>query len=386
MIYPDYSGGGIVNLMASVAQALGGKGNGYAGFNGIDLRGLSDARNIVLMVVDGLGHRYLREQAGTSSLYQACLAPITSVCHSTTASAVPTFLTGVPPQQHGFTGWFTYFSELGSVLAVLPFRTRLGFLPIVDTELSPGDLSGVASFYASLPVASHIIMPDRIAHSSFNRAFCQGAQIWPFSGLSGLTETVTQVVSRVKGRSFIYAYWPEFDSLAHEFGVASQQVADHLTEIDSCFKRLLSELRGTDTLVLVTADHGFVDTRPQTTVRLSDHPQLAETLMTPLCGEPRLAFCYVHPGRTAQFERYVAEHLARQVELFPSEKLLADGWFGLGDPHPRLRDRVGHYALVMKEQFKITGELPGELPLQHIGVHGGLSPEEMYVPLIMAES
>jgi len=387
LIYPNYSGGGIANLMASLGQALGGVENGYPELEGIDLSGLATARNVLLLVIDGLGYRYLQEQAAQSTLCQNCVASITSVCPSTTASAIPTFLTGVPPQQHGLTGWFTYFSELGSVLAILPFRTRLGFMPIADADLSPGVLSGVGSFYARLPVASNIVMPDRIAHSSFNRAFCQGARIWPFSGLSDLSQTILRVVTQTgTQRSFVYAYWPEFDALAHEFGVGSRQAADHLLEIDHSFQRLLAELRGTDTLVLVTADHGFVDTRPETTVRLSDHPQLAETLMTPLCGEPRLAYCYVHPNRTAQFERYVAERLSRQADLFPSSQLLEEGWFGLGNPHPRLKDRIGHYALVMKDDFKITGELPGESPLQHIGVHGGLSSEEMYVPLILVET
>ena len=386
MIYPNYNGGGIVNLMASLGQALGGGGNGYPALEVADLSGLARARNVLLLVIDGLGYRYLQEQAADTSLCQNCVASITSVCPSTTASAVPTFLTGLPPQQHGLTGWFTYFSELGSVLAILPFRTRLGYMPIADSTVSPGDLSGVDSFYDGLPVASHIIMPDRIAHSSFNRAFCRGASIWPFSGLPALSQTVLRVVAQSEGRSFVYAYWPEFDALAHEFGVGSRQVADHLQEIDRFFQRLLAELQGTDTLVLVTADHGFIDTRAETTVRLSDHPQLAEVLMAPLCGEPRLAYCYVHPNRTSQFERYVAERLSHQTELFPSAQLLAEGWFGLGNPHPRLKDRIGHYALLMKDDFKITGELPGELPLQHIGVHGGLSPEEMYVPLILVET
>ena len=39
----------------------------------------------------------------------------------------------------------------------------------------------------------------------------------------------------------------------------------------------------------------------------------------------------------------------------------------------------------MKENYIISGELPGERVLNHIGVHGGLSGEEMLVPLIVAE-
>ena len=107
--------------------------------------------------------------------------------------------------------------------------------------------------------------------------------------------------------------------------------------------------------------------------------------MVPLCGEPRLAFCYVHPGLENAFETYVREHFSDQAALFPSRQLLEEGWFGRGSPHPGLQHRIGHYALVMKDNWMITGRLPGERPLQHIGVHGGVSPEEMYVPLVYAE-
>jgi hypothetical protein len=39
----------------------------------------------------------------------------------------------------------------------------------------------------------------------------------------------------------------------------------------------------------------------------------------------------------------------------------------------------------MKENYKIKDTLPGEHPYAHIGVHGGASDVEMYVPLAVAE-
>jgi len=43
-----------------------------------------------------------------------------------------------------------------------------------------------------------------------------------------------------------------------------------------------------------------------------DHPDLEKTLVLPLCGEPRVAYCYVHPDKTGQFERYVRNELSAQ--------------------------------------------------------------------------
>ena len=74
-----------------------------------------------------------------------------------------------------------------------------------------------------------------------------------------------------------------------------------------------------------------------------------------------------------------------QIDLVSSSRLLEAGWYGLGAPHPGLKNRIGHYTLVMRENYMITGRLPGERPNCHIGVHGGVSQDEMYVPLIVAE-
>jgi hypothetical protein len=147
---------------------------------------------------------------------------------------------------------------------------------------------------------------------------------------------------------------------------------------------LLEVLKGTDTLVVVTADHGFIDTDPRLTVQLADHPELAKCLVMPLCGEPRVAFFYVRPGLCRQFERYVEQRLREYCEVYASLELLDRGWFGLGEPDPRLQHRIGDYVLISKDSYVIKDALPGEKPWTDLGVHGGVSEDELYVPLVMA--
>jgi hypothetical protein len=88
----------------------------------------------------------------------------------------------------------------------------------------------------------------------------------------------------------------------------------------------------------------------------------------------------VHPEQRWQFEQYVQTALAQDVELFPSAELIARGYFGLGPPHPRLRERVGDYTLVMRGNAAIKDWLLGERHYTQIGVHGGVSAAEMLVP------
>ena len=70
--------------------------------------------------------------------------------------------------------------------------------------------------------------------------------------------------------------------------------------------------------------------------------------------------------------------------MYPATALIEDGWFGLGEPSPRLRERVGDYVLLMKGRWVIKDRLPGEPAFRQIGVHGGVSEAELHVPLIVA--
>ena len=78
----------------------------------------------------------------------------------------------------------------------------------------------------------------------------------------------------------------------------------------------------------------------------------------------------------------MARHLSHAMELWPSEALLEQQLFGPGPAHPALAERVGDYVMVMKENYVIEDRLAGEQPFRHVGVHGGLSPAELRVPLV----
>ncbi len=65
---------------------------------------------------------------------------------------------------------------------------------------------------------------------------------------------------------------------------------------------------------------------------------------------------------------------------------LAAGLLGPGQPHPRLAERLGSHALLMEAGWTIVDHVPGEHEHTMIGVHGGLSADEMRVPLILART
>jgi hypothetical protein len=271
------------------------------------------------------------------------------------------------------------------VLAVLPFRPRHGGPSLaVAGGVTPAVLLGNTPLADRIDAAAHVVSPAAIVDSCFNTAHSGRARRIGHGGLDGMFAAARDVVRGGGGRQYVYAYYSELDSLAHAHGIGSQRVGEELERIDRAFGRFVEEIAGTDTLVIFTADHGFVDTRPETVVDLDDHPELAGALAVPLCGEPRVAYCYLKPGAAAGFERYVERRLSHAVTLARSTDLVGDGWFGPGPAHPRLADRIGEYALIMKDGWAVRDHVPGERRHVQIGVHGGPSEDEMLVPLVIA--
>lgn len=384
MLVPDYQGGSIVNLMSSFARGMGGT-HDYPALLGLSPEEVRQYRNVVLLVVDGLGDAWLQRQSDAWWMSRHRRDRMTTVFPTTTASAITTYLTGCAPQQHAITGWHVWLRELAAVTAVLPGTPRAGGADYAKTRVDVKRLFGHTAFADGLERASWMLSPESIVNSPYNRAHQGQATMRSFRKMRDL---FSQLVKMVKGdrRQFIYAYWSELDHIGHEKGMNSPAAIQHARQIDEEIARCMDRVRGSDTLLIVTADHGQVDTRDDSEICVNDHPEWQDMLLLPLCGERRASYAYVRHERRADFERYVTEHFADALALMPSADVIEQGWFGHGDAHPELRNRVGDYLLLAKEHHYVKDWLPQERRYGHIGLHGSLTEEELYVPLIVGES
>ena len=384
MRIPNYKDGSIVNLMASICHARGSHTSPYNELAALPADELAKAKNVVLLVLDGLGYDYLTTNGAGSHLHQQLYCEMDSVAPPTTAASIPTFLTGVAPQQHGLTGWFTWLREVGSVVTVLPFAVRGNRSELHSNGLSPQMLFNHQSLFDQLDGECYSVMPDWLSESVFNQSLLGKAELLLHRGVTDYYQKIEQAVKQSEQRKYIYAFWPQYDSLAHQHGLQSRQLAAHFKKLDDGFAKLQKQLAGSDTVLLVTADHGFIDTTKQSRLLINDYPEIMDCLQIPLCGEPRLAYCYVQPHRRERFVELVTQQLGHAVTLHRGIDLIEQGLYGLGDVHPELASRVGEFVLEMKDNYILTQRLVGESEFYMIGQHGGLSEAEMRVPLIVA--
>lgn len=383
---PNYKNGSIVNLMSSIAQAFGAK-TPYNQLKLLSQEEFKNSRNIVLIIIDGLGFEYFRKR--NSFLKNYLVGPITSVFLPTTVSAVTTFLTGLAPQQHAFTGWFMHLKEAGIVTQIFPnFSPRIGGSSLSEAGFEMEEILNQPSFFEKLRAESFNIIPKHIAASDFQKATSKKARILGYGNLNQFFGQIKKAINSSKRRKYIYAYWSKLDSLNHEYGVDSGKANKHFEEIDKKLSRLIALFKNSGTAFIITSDHGFINTPQKDEIKLEDHPRLKECLTLPLCGEGRVAYCYVRPSKAKEFEKYVKIKLKKYCHLFKSEDLINRNYFGLFEPNPKLFDRVGDYIVVLKKNYilKDSIEKNEKEKRPHIGHHAGVSKDEMLVPLISVKT
>jgi predicted AlkP superfamily pyrophosphatase or phosphodiesterase len=380
MHLPNYKNGSIINLMSSILAAYG-EESAYKPLRNMDIDTLRRSTNIVLLVIDGLGHEFLQRHVGSSFSRHPC-QKITSVFPPTTATAITTFATALAPQQHAITGWFMHLKELGSVVKILPFTPRRNDRAPGFTDTSMKSILECNPISSRIHVDNFFFSPYYLHGSTYTRATSRGAEMIAYDSLSDCLTKLVEVVKANGKKKFLYVYWPELDTVCHSFGVGSPEAKAHFKELEQNTTRLIRELRGSRTTLLMTSDHGLIDTQEEDFINLNEHPDLAATLTLPLCGEPRVAYCYVHPSRVRKFHKYVSTKLSPYCTLHRSQELIKKNFFGLHRPNAKLFDRVGDYVLIMKHKYVIKDFILGETEHFLKANHGGVSREEMYVPLI----
>lgn len=384
MYKPNYQNGSIVNLMSSIKRVLGGKSK-YKPLEFFDFSNISK-KNIVLIIIDGLGYNYLTKYGKDSFLYKNLKGKMTSVFPATTASAMTTFSTGLAPQQHALTGWFMYLKEIGAVSVILPFTSRAGDLKLTKGKIKYKDIYNEKSFFEDLKVNSISIKHKAYIDSEYSRLVDKGAKKFPFSNLNGFFRQINKSLNTDNNKKYILAYWAKLDSLCHEKGTDSKEAKKHLDELDKKVKFLAKSLKNKNTVIIISADHGLIDTKEKNKIiELKNHPRFVETLAMPLSGEPRVVYCYVKPLKIKEFKNYVKTEFKNACEIYKSDDLVKSNYFGLFEPNERLKDRIGDYVLIMKENYIMKDLVLGEDQNIFIGNHGGVSEEEMFVPLIVIE-
>lgn len=399
-VLPHYDGLSIANLPATVAALLA-----------CDLPGalpplpsklwtdwLPGLRRVVLVVLDALGYQLLQRmwdagdgQALAGLAQAGRLTPLTSVFPSTTAAALISLSSGRPPAEHGWLAYFMYLREMGiaaNAVLLCPVPSHQRDL-LVDWGLDVDSLVTVptlAQRLAEAGIATHVTLSTYFSRSAFTKMLYRGvAQFHAHHYASDLWGQLRLALAETRGQRCLHTtYWGGLDTLAHAYGPDTDLWAAEFRDVNylieqEFIRRLPAEDRE-GTLLLVTADHGQIRIPPEQIVTASEDPALNPHLLVPIVGESRAAFVYPRPGRSEVICRHLAEAYPGWFTVVDSTQVLDAGLMGkpIAD---ETYARAGE-LLVLPRGAHALQQVKANVSL--IGRHGGLTPDEMLVPLIGA--
>jgi hypothetical protein len=345
--------------------------------------------NVVFIMVDGLGYEYVKRKAKGSFLEKHTTAKLTSVFPASTTGAVTSMVTGVAPLQHAFSEWFIYLKENKDIMISLPF---ISLTQKSCKKLKIKDVIKSKSIFSKIKGDKYFVIQKEYSKSQFSRHISEGSKIKSFETLNQMSETISNLINvknndgkdnlnikKTNKRKFILAYWDKFDSLSHKFGINSVQVATHYMQIDNIMKKMTKKLKGTNTKIIITADHGLVNSSKNNKIGLFKYEKINECLKFQITGGERVTFAHVKNSKKKQFEKYLKLYFGKSLDFIKSEDAIKLGLFGKGKIARELKDRIGDYVLIPKNNYSCIRKKNEQ---SNVGVHGGLSKWEMFVPLI----
>jgi hypothetical protein len=338
------------------------------------LLGLPAATRACVVLVDGLGFLNLAERAGHAPFLRRLLAgsaPISSTFPSTTATAMGTFGTGLPPGATGMLGYTVRDPRTGR-LGNLVSWTDLP--PARQWQPAPSVLEQVAA--TGTRVTS--VGPARFAGSGLTEAALRGAT---YRSAESLDARVDATLDALRTPGLVYLYWGDVDKAGHRHGWGSSPWGDALGELDAALAALARRMPP-GTLLLVTADHGMVDVDLARRWDVATDAVLRRDVAL-VAGEPRALHLHLEDGADADdVAARWTEHLGDDALVVTRDQAVRQGWFGAVED--RVRPVVGDVVVAMAGRATVVDsrtQTPASLDL--VGVHGSLTRSEMLVPCLV---
>jgi len=349
---------------------------------------LGEHERVALIYFDAFGWRFLERHADHPLFAGADVERWSSRFPSTTTVHSTTIHSGLPLGEHGLYEWNVLEPRLNRLVTPLWFSFAGDDRPgtLVDAGFTAHDLFPEQTLYRRLlPLPSHVVMPSGIARSQTSKVLLQPASVHPFDENR---EGLARLCSALAGEERAYGtiYFGDADALMHMTGPDAPEVAALMEEHLSA----IAEAPWPEgTLVMLTADHGMEGISPERSTYVNVvWPELGEHLEVGADGKPlapagscRDLFLHVLPERLDEVEARLGELLAGVADVRTVDALLDEGLFG-PNVTEALTSRLANLVVLPAPGEAAYWLEPGRFEQHFHGQHGGLSANEMQIPLV----
>ncbi|MFZ0042840.1 MAG: alkaline phosphatase family protein, partial [Solirubrobacteraceae bacterium] len=211
--------------------------------------------------------------------------------------------------------------------------------------------------------------PRSIEHSSYTRMATRGATVQGFDELAEGMRVLADSFSGGDGPRYAFLYWDMIDRTGHFHGPSSKEFRDASRAALDAVWEGIAHLR--DVTVLITADHGQVDVRPDRVDYLDDLWTELPALLSQArpAGSSRDVFLHVRDGLVDTVINGLATRLGDRGDVRPAAELF-------DHPGLRLTQRLGDVAVLPSPGRQAWLHQAAANEQWFLGQHGGLHIDE----------
>lgn len=379
IIFPNYEHC-ILNTITSILKYYKVETK-YAGLPELDKQLKDKYKNIVLIILDGMGEHILNNISPNNFFSKNHIAKLTSVCPSTTTAAITTYYSGKPPIETGWIAMSQYFKEYGRTIEMLRKIDSYTHEPFKDYNKDIYELIQYTPIYEQIEQASPNVKAYEIL-PTFCDAHCKRSI--NANSVEILCESIKSICTN-KDNNFILAYNDNPDALLHKYGCDSEEARNFILNAEKNIEQLCLDLKGTNTLVIVSADHGHKDI--EKVYNIKDIEEIQDCIIIPPSLESRAVTFWIKDNKKKKFEDYFKNNLKNEFMLFTKKDFLEKNLLGFGNKHKKIDDFLGNYIAISigSSIIKLGTKLSKNTP-QKKSTHCGFTKYEMEVPLIIKKS
>ena len=353
----------------------------------VTIKGLiGEHEHLVLVMADGFGMNFVEGLDGDAFIPNHIAAEMRTVFPSTTPIALTSLATGDWPCAHGVIGWFVKLAEIDAISTIISYVRASDKKPLSELGVGVDDAYSLPSRIGNATRDEFHIVPEQIAGSVYSNYWTGGISQSgydvksPEQGVRMVLETVRAAHSPI----FIYLYLPQVDGMAHKLGASDKATLNAAIQVDELLGTLAAELPSNARMVM-TADHGHLDAPPHSSYPLTASDEIVRLCGGALSGDQRAVYAHVAEGKIDAFKEAVYRKCGRDFLVLTAEEVEAAGLLGVGAPSENTRYRMGN-ALVLSTGNAILDYRAAVGDDLHpiMSHHGGLTPSEMRIPLVIA--
>lgn len=382
IMLPNYEKS-ILNLITSVLK----KYNVESDYSELDeLKKIisKDYDNVVMLIFDGMGENVLSYHSPDGIFERNKLCDVTSVFPSTTTAAMTTYYSGRPPIETGWIAWTQFFKEYGKYVNVLAEEDDLSGERLDQSNLKIVDIIGYKPIYERI-----LEKNDDVQVCEIMPEYCRKKTKLTISAnnIDEVCYGISTICSCNKKKNFVFAYCDNPDGILHKTGCASKETKKFIEMAEKRVGQLIEELRGSNTLLIVSADHGHNDIKER--VSILDLPEIQDCLIMPPSLEARAISFNVKEDRKQDFVNEFNKRFKDEYVLYSKDEFIKSGLMGNGVQHRKVDDFIGDYVAIAVSDTIIALENYSNVERKRASekksTHCGLTRNEMEVPVIVFE-